>query len=84
MHRFFLGCCLLLAQLVAHAQALPQTIKIIHPFAAGGGVDGRARMVEEALLKSTQSTVIVEAKPGAGGIIATAAVTDAKPDGSIL
>jgi tripartite-type tricarboxylate transporter receptor subunit TctC len=72
-----------MAPSMTHAQeAWPsRTITFIVPYAAGGYTDlvGRmtARYVESALGK----TVIVDSRPGAGGIVGTAAVATAAPDG---
>jgi tripartite-type tricarboxylate transporter receptor subunit TctC len=72
-----------LAPSVTHAQdAWPsRSITLIVPYAAGGYTDlvGRmtARYVESALGK----TVVVDNRAGAGGIVGTAAVATAAPDG---
>ena len=70
------------ATLPAHAQDYPsQTIKIIVPFAPGGGGDVLGRLVAKKMSEQLKQTVIVENKPGASTIIATDLVAKSKPDG---
>ena len=67
------------------AQAYPtQTIRILVPFAAGGGGDSLARVLAPKLSESLKQAVVVENRPGASGIIATDAVIKANPDGHTL
>ena len=69
----------------AHAQPYPsRIIRIIVPFAAGGGSDIVARLVGERLGKRLQQTVIIENKPGAGAIIGADSVAKSPPDGYTL
>lgn len=67
----------------AHAQEWPgrQAIKIVVPYAAGGFADLRARQLATKLEKSLGATVIVENKPGAGGVLGTDLVAKAVPNG---
>lgn len=64
------------------AQNIPKQIRIIVPYSAGGGTDIIARTLAEKSHAFTDSTVIVENKPGAYGIIGTEVVAKAPPDGS--
>ena len=67
---------------VATAQDWPQrTVRIIVPFAAASTPDAFARILAEPLRKRLGQPVIVENKPGAGGMIGTDAVAKAQPDG---
>jgi tripartite-type tricarboxylate transporter receptor subunit TctC len=59
-------------------------IRILHGFAPGGAADTLSRILAEGLHKKLGQPVIVEAKPGAGGNIATEAVAKASPDGYTL
>ncbi len=69
----------------ALAQDLPdRTIRLIVPFAAGGGVDVLARSFAVELGKALNRSVAVENKPSATGQIGAAEVAKAAPDGSTL
>lgn len=59
-------------------------IRIIVPFAAGGGVDLTARLIGEELSKKLGQSVFVENKPGAGGLIAVRQTLAARADGYTL
>src|ERR1700712_3762641 len=59
-------------------------IKMIVPFAAGGGTDVLARIVAQNLNAKWGQPVVVENQPGASGAIGTRAVMKAAPDGYTL
>jgi len=61
-----------------------QTLHIVVPFAAGGGVDNAARLLGEQLRKQLGLTVIVDNKAGASGSIGGNAVKTAPADGYTL
>ena len=66
-------------------QAYPsRPIRIISPFAAGGGNDTICRLVAARLTESLRQQVIVENRTGANGIIGTEAAARAAPDGYTL
>ena len=67
----------------AYAQpAYPsQPIKIIVPFAPGGGSDFIARFVADKLTKSIGQPVLVDNRPGAGGLLGIELGVKASPDG---
>ena len=71
---------------VASAQSkFPEgPIKMIVPFAAGGGVDSAARLVAKQLGTNLNVPVIVENKPGANGSVGGKFVQSANPDGLTL
>ncbi|MES2941380.1 MAG: tripartite tricarboxylate transporter substrate binding protein [Pseudomonadota bacterium] len=60
------------------------TIKIIVPFAAGGGVDNAARLLGEQLRKQLGVAVIVENRTGASGTVGGKFVQTAPADGYTL
>jgi tripartite-type tricarboxylate transporter receptor subunit TctC len=64
--------------------AQDETVRIVVPFPAGNPIDAGARILAENLRAVTRRNYIVDNKPGAGGIIGTAEVARAKPDGATL
>jgi tripartite-type tricarboxylate transporter receptor subunit TctC len=58
-------------------------IQFIVPYAAGGPLDGMARLLAEKA-KPDLGTIVVENKPGAGGNIGASIAAKAKPDGYTL
>src|SRR5580765_4874357 len=61
-----------------------KTIRVIVPFAAGGGVDVMARLFAEKAGPMLGVPVIVENRAGASGTIGGQAVHQSPPDGSTL
>src|SRR6202040_3153535 len=59
-------------------------IKMIVPFAAGGGTDVLARIIAQDLNKKWGQPVVVENQPGASGAIGTRYAMKAAPDGYTL
>ena len=86
MRRFCLAVAMSLVALAsAVAQSYPsKPVKIVVPFAPGGGNDLFARKMAQALSDIWKQSVFVENKPGAGGTIGTDAVAKAVPDGYTL
>jgi tripartite-type tricarboxylate transporter receptor subunit TctC len=69
----------------AFAQAYPsRPIKIIVPASPGTSIDMVTRFFSESLSKKFGVAVIVENKPGAGGVIAYSTVAKSPPDGYTL
>ncbi|MDO8778649.1 MAG: tripartite tricarboxylate transporter substrate binding protein [Burkholderiaceae bacterium] len=60
------------------------TIKLVVPFAAGGGVDSAARLIARQMQSNLNVTVMVENKPGANGSIGGKSVQAAPADGYTL
>lgn len=81
-----LALCLPLAATAATAQkAFPaKPIRIVVPNAPGGAADITARAVGEHMSKSLGQPVVVDNKPGAGGVVAGQNVASATPDGYTL
>jgi tripartite-type tricarboxylate transporter receptor subunit TctC len=66
----------------AEAQAWPaRPIKLVAPFAPGGGSDFTSRLVAEKLTARLGQTMVVENKPGAGGNLGAEAAIKSPPDG---
>jgi tripartite-type tricarboxylate transporter receptor subunit TctC len=59
-------------------------IKLIVPFAAGGGVDSAARLIARQMQANLNVPVLVENRPGANGSIGGKSVQTAAPDGLTL
>lgn len=83
MRLLFITCFAFLMQLTtAQAAEYPnRTIRMIIPFAPGGGSDVLGRVLAEKMSGELGVSVIVENKPGASSIIGTEAVAKAAPDG---
>jgi tripartite-type tricarboxylate transporter receptor subunit TctC len=59
-------------------------IRIVVPFAPGGGTDVIARTLAQEMAKDLGVSIVIENKPGAGTIIGTQAVAVSEPDGYTL
>jgi tripartite-type tricarboxylate transporter receptor subunit TctC len=79
-----LGGISLALPLRALAQAMPETVRVICGFTAGGTSDTISRRVGDKLAGSYAKVSVVENRAGAGGRIAIDAVKAATPDGGTL
>ncbi len=69
----------------AQAQDYPnRPLRIVVPFPAGGSADALARTIGQRLTESMGQPVVIENKPGAGGILGADTVAKAAPDGYTL
>ena len=69
----------------ASAQSFPsRAVHIFVPYPAGGGVDVLARTLGDVVSKQWGQSVVVENRPGAGGLIASQALATSPPDGYTL
>ena len=66
------------------AQYPDRPIRVLTPFPPGGAVDLDTRLVTDRMASNLGRSFVVEAKAGAGGIIATDAVAKSEPDGYTL
>jgi tripartite-type tricarboxylate transporter receptor subunit TctC len=80
------GLCLSLAAFAgaAHAEYPEKPVRIVVPFAPGGGTDLIARSLGQGMSQALGQPVIVENKPGAGTLIGTDLVAKSAPDGYTL
>jgi tripartite-type tricarboxylate transporter receptor subunit TctC len=84
---FALAACALLSMLPdgCAAAAYPERlVRIVVPFAPGGGTDSVARTLAQEMARDLGQSVIIENKPGAGTIIGTQAVATSDADGYTL
>jgi tripartite-type tricarboxylate transporter receptor subunit TctC len=69
----------------AAAQSFPsRSIRIIVGFPPGGGTDKLARLLGARLTTSLGQAVVVDNRPGAGGVVGTDLVAKSQPDGHTL
>ena len=61
-----------------------QPVRILVGYAAGGGVDIVARLVQEPMKAALGQTILIENRTGASAMLATGAVAKAPPDGYTL
>src|SRR4051812_22690627 len=81
-----LGSSLLAAlTLSAAAQQFPsKPITLVVPYAPGGNVDISTRILQAGIGDSLGQPIIIENRPGAGGLIAGDYVARSAPDGHTL
>jgi tripartite-type tricarboxylate transporter receptor subunit TctC len=73
---------IVLPQAAASAQSYPtKPIRVVVPFAPGGGLDILARLLGQKFHESTAQTAIIDNRTGAGGNIGADIVAKAPPDG---
>ena len=82
---FILAFCLAFGVNLAYAQNYPnRTVKMIVPLTTGSGADIAGRVVAKSLTETWKQSVIIENRPGAGGLIGTGVVVNSDPDGYTL
>jgi tripartite-type tricarboxylate transporter receptor subunit TctC len=80
--RVFIGACAALPLYARAQQWVPtQPIRLIVPYPPGASFDFLARLIAPRLSESLGQTIIVDNKGGAAGIIGTAELAKANPDG---
>jgi tripartite-type tricarboxylate transporter receptor subunit TctC len=81
-----LAALLFMAFSTGDAKALhpERAVRIVVPFAPGGGTDVVARTLAQEMASDLGVSVVIENKPGAGTIIGTQAVAASAPDGYTL
>lgn len=70
------------------AQAQPaypsRPVRVVIPFGPGGGTDNLARIIEIGVGRVLGQTLVIDTRPGGGGVIGTEAVARAEPDGQTI
>ena len=84
IYRFFVGVLALVAYVCANAQYPDRPIRIIVPFAQGGGTDTSARLVGKALAQTLGQEIVFENMPNSEGEAAALETARAKADGYTL
>src|SRR5258708_10401014 len=85
MNRIILALATFLASLAARGQDYPsKPIRLIVAFAAGGGNDSVARLVGKSLSDSLGQQVVIDNRPGAGGVLGAELAAKSAPDGYTL
>jgi tripartite-type tricarboxylate transporter receptor subunit TctC len=79
-----LAALLAAAPVVAADYPAPRPIRLVSPFAPGGSTDTVGRLLAPKLSERLGQNVIIENRPGAGGLIGTSFVAKATPDGHTL
>jgi tripartite-type tricarboxylate transporter receptor subunit TctC len=84
-----IGLALLGAGISAQAQPAvdkypSKTVKMVVPLTPGSGADIAGRLVSKSLAELWKQPVIIENRPGAGGLVGTGVVVNAVPDGYTL
>jgi tripartite-type tricarboxylate transporter receptor subunit TctC len=83
--RVLLGSSAAIVAGPVRAQGFPtKQIRLVVPYSPGGGADTTARLIQPKLQEALGQTVVIENRPGAGGMIGDEAVAKAAPDGYTL
>ena len=77
----FIGATAALASIHTGAAYPDKPIRLVVPFAPGGGTDTIARTLAAAMSTELGKQIIIDNKPGAGTILGTDAVAKSAPDG---
>lgn len=84
---FFGAAAILVLSGLADGRAwsqVPRSIRFIVPFPPGGPVSILARLLGDHIEHTQHVTVLVENRPGGGGVVGTEAVARSAPDGATM
>jgi len=83
--RMAIAAAAMIAAGIASAEPFPtKSVHILVPYPPGGGVDVLTRTLADTVSKSWGQSIVVENRPGAGGVIASQAIATSAPDGYSL
>jgi tripartite-type tricarboxylate transporter receptor subunit TctC len=74
----------LLARMALAQEAVPKLIRIVVPFSAGASNDAIARAIAVPLAKRLDTSVVVDNRPGAAGVVGSDSVAKSPRDGSVV
>jgi len=87
LYRSVLVSCMLFSAGLSAVGAQPypsKMIRIVSPYAPGGGTDIMARTIAQKISENMNVQCIVENRPGGGGIVGTEVDVKSLPDGYTL
>src|ERR1700680_784455 len=90
MGKWFKMCAVVAAAALSSGAASAQSpfpsrpVHLFVPYSAGGGVDILARTLGDVVSRQWGQSVVVENRPGAGGVVASQALVTSAPDGYTL
>src|SRR5262245_52858981 len=61
-----------------------RTVRVVVSVPAGGAIDALVRVLADEIARTTGQPIVIDSRPGAGGVIAAEAVARAAPDGNTL
>jgi tripartite-type tricarboxylate transporter receptor subunit TctC len=79
-----IAICLFAVSLSVSAWQPTEPVQLVVPFPPGGSTDVIGRILAEGLRAQGVTNIVVVNRPGAGGVIGTNAVIDARPDGHTI
>jgi tripartite-type tricarboxylate transporter receptor subunit TctC len=80
-----LAFAVIVVALPVHAQNYPvRPVRMIVPFSPGGATDVPARILAQRLSEAFGHQIVIDNRPGAGGVLGADAVAKAPPDGYTL
>ncbi len=85
LHQLFATILIALSASLAMAADYPvKPVRVVVPFPAGGSTDLISRLLAQQMDPELKQTVLVENRPGAGGLVGVLSVTKSDPDGYTL